>query len=112
MIGQPVFDHERIYAELYCLTRPAAGGVVAEALGAIENALLDAMAKALGIPCYALLGGKMRDRASVLVALRDLADQSPDLLLAGDHRSRRRQEDRGGGGGARLHRAQNQYLFA
>jgi L-alanine-DL-glutamate epimerase-like enolase superfamily enzyme len=38
--GQPVFDHERIYTELYCFTRPAAGGVVAEGLGAIENALL------------------------------------------------------------------------
>jgi len=65
VIGQPVFDHERIYAELYCLTRPAAGGVVAEGLGAIENALLDAKAKALGVPCYALLGGKIRERVRV-----------------------------------------------
>ena len=62
VIGQPASAHERIYAELYCATRPAAGGVVAEALGAIENALLDAKAKALGVPCYELLGGKMRDR--------------------------------------------------
>src|SRR5438477_10309915 len=29
VVGQPVFDHERIYTELYCFTRPAAGGVVA-----------------------------------------------------------------------------------
>jgi galactonate dehydratase len=65
VIDQPVFDHERIYAELYCLTRPAAGSVVAEGLGAIENALLDAKAKALGVPCYALLGGKIRDRVRV-----------------------------------------------
>ena len=65
VIGQPVFNHERIFAELYCLTRPAAGGVVAEGLGAIENALLDAKAKALGVPCYALLGGKIRDRVRV-----------------------------------------------
>ncbi|HWO86839.1 MAG TPA: enolase C-terminal domain-like protein [Stellaceae bacterium] len=63
--GQPVFDHERIYTELYCFTRPAAGGVVAEGLGAIENALLDAKAKALGLPCHALLGGKLRDRIRV-----------------------------------------------
>ena len=62
VIGRPVSDHERIYAELYCATRPAAGGVVAQAMGAIENALLDAKAKALGVPCYALLGGKVRDR--------------------------------------------------
>jgi galactonate dehydratase len=65
IIGQPVFDHERIYAELYCLIRPAAGGVVAEGLGAIENALLDAKAKALGVPCHVLLGGKIRDRVRV-----------------------------------------------
>jgi galactonate dehydratase len=65
VIGQPVSDHERIYSELYCVTRPAAGGVVGEGLGAIENALLDAKAKALQVPCYALLGGKVRDRIRV-----------------------------------------------
>src|SRR6476661_3788339 len=42
-----------------------AGGVVAQALGAIENALLDAKAKLLGVPCYELLGGKIRDRIRV-----------------------------------------------
>ena len=62
VVGQRVGDHERIHAELFCLTRPAAGGVVAEGLGAIENALLDAKAKTLGVPCYELLGGKVRDR--------------------------------------------------
>src|SRR3982751_1737543 len=62
VVGQRVSDHERIYAELYAATRPAAGGVVAQAIGAIENALLDAKAKALGVPVYALLGGKLRDR--------------------------------------------------
>ena len=65
VLGQSVMDHERIYAELYAATRPAAGGVVAEGLGAIENALLDAKAKTLGVPCHALLGGKLRDRVRV-----------------------------------------------
>ena len=65
VVGQSVMNHERIFAELYCLTRPAAGGVVGEGLGAIENALLDAKAKALGVPCYELLGGKVRDRIRV-----------------------------------------------
>jgi galactonate dehydratase len=65
VVGQDAFDHERVYAELYCFTRPAAGGVVAEGLGAIENALLDAKAKARGVPCYVLLGGKVRDRVRV-----------------------------------------------
>ena len=62
VVGQIVSDHERIYAELYAATRSAAGGILAQAMGAIENALIDAKAKALGVPCYALLGGKLRDR--------------------------------------------------
>ena len=65
VIGQPVGAHERIYAEIYCATRPAAGGIVALAMGAIENALLDAKAKGLGVPVYELLGGKIRDRIRV-----------------------------------------------
>lgn len=65
VVGQSVFTHERIFNELTCMTRPATGGVVAEGLGAIENALLDAKAKALGVPCYELLGGKVRDRIPV-----------------------------------------------
>jgi len=65
VVGRTVGEHERIYADLYSATRPAAGGVVALAMGAIENALLDAKAKALGVPCYELLGGKVRDRIRV-----------------------------------------------
>src|SRR3982074_3667629 len=55
VVGQNAFQHERIYAELFSATRPATGGGVAQALGAIDNALLDVKAKALGVPCYELL---------------------------------------------------------
>ena len=65
VLGQSVADHEKIWAELYAVTRPAWGGVVSLAMAAIENALLDAKAKALGVPCYVLLGGKLRDRIRV-----------------------------------------------
>ena len=65
VVGQDAGAHERIYAELYCATRPAAGGIVALAMGAIENALLDAKAKSLGVPVCQLLGGKIRDRIPV-----------------------------------------------
>src|SRR5260370_4558279 len=63
VVGRPVSAHEHIHAELYCATRPDAGGVVTEAMGAIENALLDAKAKALALPSFELLGGKLRDRS-------------------------------------------------
>src|SRR3981081_2693070 len=65
VVGQNAFQHERIYAELFAATRPATGGGGAQALGAIENALLDTKAKLLGVPCYELLGGKSRDRIRV-----------------------------------------------
>jgi galactonate dehydratase len=65
VVGQRVTDHERIFAELTAATRPGSGSVVAQAIGAIENALLDAKAKLLGVPCYELLGGKVRDRIRV-----------------------------------------------
>lgn len=65
LVNQPMPGAERFYAEAYCRTRPAAGGVVAEGIGALENALLDARAKALNVPCYELLGGKVRDSLRV-----------------------------------------------
>ena len=65
VVGREVGDIEPIYWDLYALTRPAAGGVVGQALGAIENALIDAKAKVLGVPAYALLGGKLRSRIRV-----------------------------------------------
>ena len=65
VIGQAVGEHERIYADLCGATRPALGGVVALGMAAIENALLDAKAKSLGVPVYELLGGKIRDRLRV-----------------------------------------------
>ena len=34
VVGQTVSDHERVYAELYAATRPAAGGVVAQGIAA------------------------------------------------------------------------------
>lgn len=65
VVGQDVFQHERIFTEAAALTRPAPGSVIGQALGAIENALLDAKAKALKVPCYELLGGSVRDRIPV-----------------------------------------------
>jgi len=62
VVGRDPAGHERVFQDLFSATRPATGGVVAQAMGAIENAMLDAKAKALGVPCHALLGGKIRDR--------------------------------------------------
>ena len=65
IIGYDVSNLEMVYSMLWAATRPAAGGVVAIAIAAIENAQLDAKAKVLGVPCYDLLGGKVRDSLRV-----------------------------------------------
>src|SRR5437762_6785259 len=62
LIGQDPRPVERHSAYLYAATRQAAGGMNAMAIAAIENALVDIKAKALGVPVYELLGGPIRDR--------------------------------------------------
>lgn len=62
IIGAEALGHETIFTRLYAMTRQAPGGINAQAIAAIENALLDIKGKALGVPCYELLGGKLRDR--------------------------------------------------
>lgn len=65
LIGQDARTLERHAARLFAATRPAASGVAGQAAGALSNALLDIVARDLGIPCYALLGGKTRDQIPV-----------------------------------------------
>ena len=52
---------ERITANLYAQTRQAPGGMISQAIAAIENALVDIKAKALDIPVYEMLGGPVRN---------------------------------------------------
>ena len=61
VIGKDPTAYEALVTLMYAVRRQAAGGVVQQAIGAIENALLDIKAKALGIPVYTLLGGPVRD---------------------------------------------------
>lgn len=64
-VGGDVFNHERTYMKVAATIRPAPYGMSAQALGAIENAMLDAKAKTLGIPVHQLLGGKHRDEVQI-----------------------------------------------
>src|SRR5262249_60238380 len=65
LIGRDPRAWEAHVALMYALRRQATGGLVQQAIGAIENALLDVKARALGIPVYELLGGPVRDRIRV-----------------------------------------------
>ncbi len=62
IIGKDPRAYESLVTLMYAVRRQASGGVVQQAIGAIENALLDIKAKALGIPVYELLGGPVRER--------------------------------------------------
>lgn len=62
IVGKDPRMIERIYWDLYRLTRQSPGGIAAKAIAGIENALLDIKAKALGVPVYEMLGGPIRER--------------------------------------------------
>ncbi len=62
VIGKDPRSVEAHVTLMQALRRTAPGGVNQQAIGAIENALVDLKAKALGIPVYELLGGPIRDR--------------------------------------------------
>jgi L-alanine-DL-glutamate epimerase-like enolase superfamily enzyme len=65
VIGEPVEAIEGIRSKLVPLVRQSYTGVGAMAVGAIENALLDAKAKEMGVPCVDLLGGAVREEIPV-----------------------------------------------
>jgi L-alanine-DL-glutamate epimerase-like enolase superfamily enzyme len=61
VVGRDPRAVERIYWDLYRHTRQSPGSVIAKALAAVENALLDVKAKALGVAVHELFGGPTRD---------------------------------------------------
>jgi len=65
VIGTNPMQIELMNAVLATKSVQSRGGVVRQAIGAIENALLDIKGKALGVPVYDLFGGKLRDRIPV-----------------------------------------------
>ena len=65
LIGQDPRRNERVVAMLHVNTRQSQGGVIAQAIAAVENALLDIRGKDAGLPVYALFGGPVRDRIPV-----------------------------------------------
>ncbi|HET6318687.1 MAG TPA: mandelate racemase/muconate lactonizing enzyme family protein, partial [Chloroflexota bacterium] len=62
LIGKDPRNYEAHVALMQALRRQAAGGLVQQAIGAIENALIDLKARALEVPVYELFGGPLRER--------------------------------------------------
>jgi galactonate dehydratase len=62
LIGEDPTQIERIWQRYYRGTFYRGGPILMSALSGIEQALWDIKGKALGVPVYELLGGRVRDR--------------------------------------------------
>jgi len=62
IIGEDPMAAGRLSMMLSATTRMAPGGLMQQAIAAIENACLDIKGKALGVPVYALFSGPYRQR--------------------------------------------------
>ena len=65
ILGNDPRDIERLWATMYQGLRFPPGSVGLAAISGIEHTLWDISAKALGLPVYRLLGGRVRDRVRV-----------------------------------------------
>ena len=61
LVGRDPFDTEAIWHENYRDAYWRGGPVLMSAISAIDMALWDIKGKALGVPCWSLLGGKCRE---------------------------------------------------
>ena len=65
VVGLDPLPWAKIVAQLRANTRHIVGGIAAQAIAAIENALLDVVGKAYNVPVAALFGGPIRTQLPV-----------------------------------------------
>jgi len=85
LVGMDPRNIEYIWSTLYNFTRFPGGSVVGAAISGIEHALWDISGKAVGLPVYMLLGGRMRDKIRLYQSAgggepRQVADSAKALV--------------------------------
>jgi L-alanine-DL-glutamate epimerase-like enolase superfamily enzyme len=65
LLGHDPRPIEKLYWDMYRVTRQSPGGIAAKAIAGIDCALWDIKAKALGVPVYELFGGPIRQQVRV-----------------------------------------------
>ena len=65
VVGHDPRPYAKLVAQLQANTRHIVGGLAQQGIAAIENALLDVVGKAYGVPVCALFGGPLRTRLPV-----------------------------------------------
>lgn len=79
LIGRDPLETSAIWEELYTYTcMSGRRGAVICAIGAIDMALWDIKGKALGLPCYKLLGGAHRKEITPYASLQPYGDNVAD----------------------------------
>jgi L-alanine-DL-glutamate epimerase-like enolase superfamily enzyme len=114
LVGQDPRPVEKLYWEMYRLTRQSPGGIAQKAIAGIDAALWDIKGKALGVPIYELLGGPLRDRVRLYWShCGTYRARSPEILGTPSHTHDGGHTEAGGGGGETgLHGAQDQHRAA
>ena len=80
LIGKDPFAIELHYQEMYRRAFWTGGAVLNSAISAAEMALWDIKGKALGVPVYELLGGRVRDRVKLYANAWYQGGASPDVM--------------------------------
>lgn len=65
LVGETAWDVERLWVALYRATEFTRSGVNQAAISAIDTALWDILGQKVGLPVYALLGGKVNPRVPI-----------------------------------------------
>lgn len=88
VLGKDPFRIEELWTEMYDHSFWAKGGgpIVFAGISAIEQALWDIKGKALGIPIYEFLGGKLRDHVSTYANGWSYRCNTPDEYAAAAER--------------------------
>jgi len=84
VVGQNPFDVEKMWRSVYFgHYKLGPMGIYLNAIAGVDIALWDIMGKALGVPCYMLMGGKVRDKvplyASAMRQRRKPVDEAKHL---------------------------------
>lgn len=67
LVGKDPMNVEKHYHDIYRDAYWRGGAVLMSALSAVETALWDIIGKALGVPVYQLLGGRVNDKVRIYV---------------------------------------------
>ncbi len=62
LLGKDPREYEKLFWDMYAVTRQSPGSVVQKGIAGIENALLDIAGKSYGVPVYKLFGGPIREK--------------------------------------------------